>query len=218
MRRFLEQNRMATKKLHPSGKKTWRWKIKTFFLCIGIISVLSSGVIAFINRQKLVSDLIQMSGKIGLTLEQIKVSGRAHTPKKELLKAVDKEIGQPIFTVNLNDVHRKIGKIGWVESAIVERRFPSTILITIRERIPIALLQTNKSHKLIDRNGTVIEGVNPHQFTHLKVVAGKAAGKNANYILSILKTEPELFSEVWAVSYRSQERWDVHLRTGSKFY
>ena len=24
----------------------------------------------------------------------------------------------------------------------------------------------------------------------------------------------ELFSEIWAVSYKSERRWDVHLKTG----
>ena len=80
--------------------------------------------------------------------------------------------------------------------------------------MPIALLQNNDKHKLIDRSGAIIDGADPSQFTHLTVVAGDSAAPHAAAILSILKTEPELFSEVWAVSYRSKRRWDVHLKNG----
>ena len=37
---------------------------------------------------------------------------------------------------------------------------------------------------------------------------------NAAPILAALKTEPELFSEVWAISFRSERRWDVYLKNG----
>ena len=37
---------------------------------------------------------------------------------------------------------------------------------------------------------------------------------NAASILAALETEPELFSEVWAISFRSERRWDVYLRNG----
>ena len=46
------------------------------------------------------------------------------------------------------------------------------------------------------------------------MVAGNSAAPNAARLLNILKTEPELFAEVWAVTYQSERRWDVHLRNG----
>jgi cell division protein FtsQ len=91
---------------------------------------------------------------------------------------------------------------------------PSTVRITIKERVPIALLQTSNGHELIDDSGTIIEGADPTQFSHLTVVAGKGAAANASAILDILRTEPELFVEVWAITLQSERRWDVHLRNG----
>ena len=54
----------------------------------------------------------------------------------------------------------------------------------------------------------------PAAFGHLTVVAGSSAAPNAAPLLNILRTEPELFAEVWAVTYQSERRWDVHLRNG----
>ena len=124
------------------------------------------------------------------------------------------QIGAPILGIDLQNLHHNTSRIGWVEDAIIERRLPGTIHITIRERVPIALLQNKDKHKLIDRSGAIIDGADPRQFTHLPVVTGDSAAPHAAVILSILKTEPELFSEVWAVSYRSKRRWDVHLKNG----
>ena len=75
-------------------------------------------------------------------------------------------------------------------------------------------MQNDSDHQLIDATGTVIEGADPRDFTHLKVVAGDNAAANAAPILATLKTEPELFSEVWAISFRSERRWDVYLKNG----
>ena len=46
------------------------------------------------------------------------------------------------------------------------------------------------------------------------MVAGSSAASNVAPLLNILRTEPELFAEVWAVTYQSERRWDVHLRNG----
>ena len=75
-------------------------------------------------------------------------------------------------------------------------------------------MQTSNGHELIDDSGTIIEGADPTQFSHLTVVAGKGAAANASAILDILRTEPELFVEVWAITLQSERRWDVHLRNG----
>ena len=80
--------------------------------------------------------------------------------------------------------------------------------------MPVALLQNESDHQLIDATGVVIDGVDPRDFTHLKVVAGDNAAANAAPILAALRTEPELFSEVWAISFRSERRWDVYLKNG----
>ena len=78
----------------------------------------------------------------------------------------------------------------------------------------MALLQTVNGHRVIDASGTIITGADPSAFSHLTVVAGKQAAGKVAPILNILRTEPELYAEVWAVTFQSERRWDVHLRSG----
>tara|TARA_B100000575_G_scaffold286055_1_gene282218 strand:- start:8 stop:826 length:819 start_codon:yes stop_codon:yes gene_type:complete len=189
-------------------------RIKLSFVAIFTIAITIIAIYGVMERKQLTSDLVRLSGDLGLNLQYIQVTGRSHTPTEMLVAATDIKMGQPLLGIQLAAVHRNLTQIGWVESAIVERLMPSTIKITIIERIPLALLQTRNGHELIDRGGTIIDGADPTEFSHLTVVAGKDAAANASLILNVLKTEPELFAEVWAVTYQSGRRWDVHLRNG----
>ncbi len=209
MRRLI--NWMQSKK---AGRKKLLRKTKIFLISLFCISTASTIGKALMDQEKLDHDLLQLTAAAGLELSKTLVRGRSHPPPETLAAAADLVIGIPILGIDLHKLHANIKKIGWVEDAIVERRLPSTIRITLRERIPIALLQNDDHHKLIDRNGQIINGADPSKFTHLTVVTGANAARHAASILSILRTEPELFTEVWAVSYRSNRRWDVHLKNG----
>ncbi len=214
MRRLIERIKAPSKTSTGKPVKSRSQKLKTVLVMIVLLTIANSAGIAVTNHESLIKNLVQLTAKAGLRLEQVKVQGRAHTPQDVLLTAINLKVGQPILGVDLAETYRSIIHIGWVDDATVERRFPSTINITLRERVPIALLQTDGQHKLIDRSGTIIDGADPRQFTHLVVVAGDDAGPYAEKILAVLKTEPELFAEVWAVSFRSKRRWDVHLKNG----
>jgi cell division protein FtsQ len=119
-----------------------------------------------------------------------------------------------MLTISLPELHDRLSTIGWVKDVAIERRMPSTIRLILTERVPMALLQTEGGHRVIDKDGEIISGADPSAFGHLTVVAGTSAGVNAAPLLNILRTEPELFAEVWAVTYQSERRWDVHLRNG----
>ena len=214
MRRLISWIKTETQPRSPSPRISLLQKSKVAFISLLIIAFASTIGAAMMDQERLKHDLIKLTANVGLTLEVVQLHGRAHTPKETLLKAANLKIGEPILGINLRQLHSKINKIGWVENAVVERRLPGIIRISLRERIPIALLQNNGKHKLIDHSGSIIDGADPSQFTHLTVVAGKNAAAHAAAILSILKTEPELFSEIWAVSYKSERRWDVHLKNG----
>ena len=189
-------------------------RLKTLFLGFVGLTLAATATLGYMDRARLIDEILMATGKAGLNLQFIQVRGRAHTPKDILVAATDLRLGDPILGINIEAVHERISAIGWVEDVIVERRMPSTIRISIRERLPMGLLQTANGHQLIDAHGVTIKGAKASDFTHLPVVAGDGSAKHAEKILSVLKTEPELFAEVWAISYQSGRRWDVHLRNG----
>ena len=179
-----------------------------------ILGGLAAGVVIYIERASLSVAIIDASANSGLHLQTIEVQGRAHTSKDVLMAVSELTLGQPMLTISLPELHDRLSTIGWVKDVAIERRMPSTIRLILTERVPMALLQTEGGHRVIDKDGEIISGADPSAFGHLTVVAGTSAGVNAAPLLHILRTEPELFAEVWAVTYQSERRWDVHLRNG----
>ena len=179
------------------------------------VFILSAGGALYINRDEIWSQLLKQSVHAGFGLQIVEVNGRNHTAKKAVLDAIGVHENTPVLTLNLPRIRSKLTSLGWVEDARVERYFPNKLVITLRERVPLALLQTERGHRLIDAHGEMITDASAKEFTHLPVISGaKGAATNAYLILDILQTEPELFSDVWAVHFVSGRRWDVHMRSG----
>lgn len=196
------------------ARKTRLPRLKTLFIGFVGLTLAATATLGYMDRERLIDEMLMATGKAGLNLQFIQVRGRAHTPRDILVAATDLRLGDPILGINIDAVHKRISAIGWVEDVIVERRMPSTIRISIRERLPMGLLQTADGHQLIDAHGVIIKNAKASDFTHLPVITGDESAVHAEKILSVLKTEPELFAEVWAISYQSGRRWDVHLRNG----
>jgi len=202
MRRLISW--MAPKNTAHESPTSWWQRIKMLTLASVGLGLVTTAGLAYSERDRVITKLHQLGAEAGLKLRHIQVRGRSHIPKDFLLAALDLQLDAPIFSISLQDLHNRISQIGWIKTVIIERRLPCTIHIVIEERVPIALLQNDTGHQLIDATGAVIDGADPRAFTHLKVVAGVNAAANAAPILAALRTEPELFSEVWAISFRSE--------------
>ena len=92
---------------------------------------------------------------------------------------------------------------------------PHTLIIKIVEHKPFALLQIEDKHMIINFQGKKI-ATNNGNFNYLPVINGADSEKYAAKLLNILSSEPNLFHQVWAISYISKRRWNVLLRSGVK--
>ena len=203
------------KQIAPEDKKTpRRMSLRGYlFGFLALCFILGSGII-IIQWSTIKTGFLHQIAEAGFKLKTVTINGRNHTTRQELNDALKLQNGAPILSINLTEKRLQIEQLGWVESAYLERLLPNTLRLTIIERTPIALLQTNEGHKLIDDTGTIIAGALPEAFSHLPVVSGKDADKRANHIIEILKTEPELYAEIWAIQHISKRRWNVHMKNG----
>ena len=150
----------------------------------------------------------------GMALSELHITGRNYTTHEHILSAVDAPYGTPLLSLNVKDIQSQLQQLGWVKYARVSRQFPDALTINLVERRPMALLQMTGGHRLIDQHGDIIFTADSADFAHLPVVAGDGAAAHAAAILDALKTEPELYADVWAIQRISDRRWNVHLRTG----
>ena len=180
---------------------------------LGLAAALGlGGTAAWHTRDALLGEAYELAGRAGLRLERIELGGRLNTDRDAIMETAGLEWYDPMLGLDLRDIHDRLLDIGWVGGVRVERRLPGTLVITLEERQALALYQDDNGHRVIDRRGAVIGDVAAEDFTHLPVVKGEGAPRKANTILAILKQEPELFAEVWSLTYQSERRWDVFLR------
>jgi cell division protein FtsQ len=74
------------------------------------------------------------------TVSSITVEGTSRIDKSEVLRLSDIKTGMRIMGIRPGVAERAIAKNPWVKKAGVTRHFPSTVVIRVQERTPIALV------------------------------------------------------------------------------
>lgn len=87
------------------------------------------------------------------TATQVKVLGTARLDEKAVVKKADVALNGPLMSVPLETVREKLVSFKEIDTVRVERGWPHTVLITIRERVPVAYQQASSGVVLIDKLG-----------------------------------------------------------------
>ena len=199
------------------GKHT---KIQLIILCL--VLILFSAIFNFYNNNQYNSKLRKIIDKTntllinyGFHLQNIYITGDNNLQKEDILNIINDKEYKTIFDVNLFKIHNNLLLNEWIETVKIERTLPSSIKIKIIEKKPMAIWQTKLGNKLITEDGSIISNANVTTFKNrLPIIIGEGANKNAFLILQILRKNPDLYNNVWSISYINKRRWNVHLNQG----
>lgn len=159
--------------------------------------------------------ILNITADAGFKVNNILVEGREYTDPQVLKAIVNVEKGDSIFAFDPAHAKEMIGKISWVKDALIERRFPDTIYINIKERTPMALWQRNQRLSLIDTEGVVLTDDHIEKFKNYIVVVGDDVPAQAPKFIKLLLSEPEIVNKLEAASLKSGRRWDLVLKSGA---
>lgn len=194
-----------------------------FFFAVGlpfalIASLFAAGIWSWksgrfdVVRFQIVAASQELSATVGLTISEVWIYGRGHTSKHDIAEAIGAHQGAAILSVDPHQVKARLETLPWVESAFVERILPAQLSVSITERQPVAIWQSDGIHKLIDRNGLEISGASIEPFVdRLPIVTGPEAPQHTAELIAILSREPELFAQTLAATRVGKRRWDVTL-------
>lgn len=154
---------------------------------------------------------LSISAQAGFVVKKIPVEGREYTDADVLFALINVNEGDPILSFKPKEAKTQIEKIGWVNSAHVERRLPDTIYIRLIERKPIALWHNKGELFLVDEGGALITQGQLDRFKNLIMVRGKGAPKRTAELISMLKQSPELMKLIDHVELVDERRWDLIL-------
>ena len=85
--------------------------------------------------------------------EQVTINGLSRLTAEQVASAAAVPLNEPLVSQDVQGITERLSAIPEIKVALVERGWPHTLLITITERIPVAVAATAGGFNLIDDEG-----------------------------------------------------------------
>ncbi|MEW6594664.1 MAG: FtsQ-type POTRA domain-containing protein [Thermodesulfobacteriota bacterium] len=102
----------------------------------------------------------------------IRIQGSQRVTKNQILELSGVDIHTNLLALDLDEVKARVESHEWVESADVDRNWPNRLQITIRERVPVALVSFREGLFYLDRQGIAFAKVLPPEDLDYPVITG----------------------------------------------
>ena len=149
-----------------------------------------------------------------LSIKVIEVEGIRNSNKEEIQKRLNKFKGKNIILIGRNQFREVGDNLKFVKELKVQKIYPDTIKVTIREHEPIGIFFDEKKKFLLTENGKVIENYQVEKLNELSKVYGKGAEKNFYIFYKSLKDMSFEIELIERFNYFDINRWDVILKDG----
>lgn len=202
----------APVRLKASPERVWRWLLLAF----GTLALLAGAVwaVAAGLPQRLALDAAQASARAGLAVRQVEIDGIRHQSRLEIYDSLLSGGSDALVLVRPAEVRQRLLELPWVLDADVRRRWPDTLVVTIRERAPVAIWQSGGRYQLIDGRQPPLPWVEDERFRRLPLVVGVGADSAAPGLLALLADHPRLASALVGATRVGGRRWDLLMTSG----
>lgn len=155
-------------------------------------------------------------------LTDIEVKGVARLSRNEIIEKAGLALGTNIFSLKISVVEKNIKKNAFIQAARVERKWPSTLVINIVEREPLARIIEGEREYLIDKENKIIQNQMSQPMT-LPLITGinindQRLPELTNFLAKIRKESKDLFSQAVGLCFESGIGFILELNNGSKLY
>lgn len=181
------------------------------FIALGAITFFKGGSYKFVSNS-VKNSYFYFSKSTGLVIEHIYQEGLKNTHEEQLIKALDIKMGQPLLSINVNNIRKNVEALPWIKYATVELQYPSTLSVRMIEHHPVALWQNQGDLKLIDINGIVIEEQNLKPFSDKVILVGHDVPENTEKFITMINMFDNINKLVSSATRVSNRRWDVYLK------
>ena len=88
-----------------------------------------------------------------MSVRNLEIEGLEAIPRDEVVAAVAVRTGTPLLQVDTDKVANRVATISRVASVRVQREYPSSLRVTVAERIPVAVKDMPDGTHVFDRDG-----------------------------------------------------------------
>jgi cell division protein FtsQ len=156
----------------------------------------------------------QIAGLFGLAAIDIELAGLQHHEPGEVLAYIGVRPGGPIVGFDAKRARAKLEELDWIDSAVVVRRFPNQLHISIIEREPFVIWQNNGVLHVVDQKGKPMNDMPASTDNLLLHVVGVGANLAASQLINQMEATPGLRRDVKAAVRMGDRRWDLHMNNG----
>ncbi len=151
---------------------------------------------------------------LGFRLATVHVQGASKSAEADIMRAAALAPNMPIMAIDLDAVRARVDRVAWVKNARVIRLYPSTLVIAVDQRPPLAVWQHGGRSQVIADDGTIIGDADSTRAADLPLVVGDGANTAAAAVLSDIVRRHALASRLQALIRVDQRRWDLRLKDG----
>jgi len=105
------------------------------------------------------------------TIKEVVVQGNYHTAKEVIMQQLDLEPGMLLFDVDLVEKQAAVENLPYVKTAQVSRQWPDRLLVSVTERVPVAIVNLEKLY-YVDADGQIFKRIDPGEEVDLPVITG----------------------------------------------
>lgn len=150
-----------------------------------------------------------------MSARRVLVLGTGVVTEAEVLAVAQVQLGTPLLQIDTDQVADRVATIRRVASARVQREYPSTLRISIAERIPVVIKDFPDGPHLYDRDGVDFTGPPPPALPYLDVDNPGPADPPTKAALEVLTSlRPEVASQVGRVAAPSVASITLTLNDG----
>lgn len=137
--------------------------------------ILLTGAIVFITAALVIGyDRILRSPD--LRIRETVVKGCQELTEKEILTLASVRSSANLLTINRAAIARRIRANPWIREVFVGREFPGRLVIVVRERKAVALLERDEGLYLVDGEGTPFKKLETGEESDLPILTGCVRG------------------------------------------
>jgi cell division protein FtsQ len=146
----------------------------------------------------------------GFAISSVQLAGNRRTPQKTIMAALNIEPGQTSFSFDVHAARARLMELPWVAEAQVQRRYPDLIAVSVTEKHPFALWDSQDGLYVVERSGKPITLTDGAEFAHLPRFIGDAPEDGADLVTAIA-THRAVHARVFAMQRISGRRWNLIL-------
>jgi cell division protein FtsQ len=150
----------------------------------------------------------------GLGLDRITISGIDHVRESEILAAAGLHPLLSLAWLDVGEVRERLEHVPLIKSASVRKLYPSELVITITERVPAALWQSNGEVFVTAADGTPMDLLQDERLVDLPLVVGEGANARLDEYLALIEAAGPLKERIRAGTLVAGRRWTLKIDNG----